>query len=74
MAKHHVAAKYLTLSRYAMGSSTRFEKLHPPGRVCPQLNSANQIARPGGHQPRLTNLLDFPDMELIAKRTFERLW
>jgi hypothetical protein len=72
MATHHVAAKYLTLSRYTIGSSSRFES-YTPGRACPQSNSANQIARPGGHQPRLKKLLDFPDMELIAERTFEPL-
>lgn len=43
-----------------MGSSSRFEKLHLPGRACLQLNSANQIARPGGHQPRLQNCWIFP--------------
>ena len=28
---------------------------------------------PGGHQPRLTKLLDFPDIELVAGRAFEHL-
>ena len=72
MAKHHVAAKCFTLSRHAMGSSSRFESC-TPGRACPQSNSENQIAMPGGHQPRLTKLLDFPDMELVAGRAFEHL-
>ena|ERR1035438_3597223 len=99
IATHPVAVKCLTLSRHAMGSSSRFEsyislvsisavKQRKPNSLvrrtlaivftclrlaADKLTSTLKARQISSQQEvrRVTKVLDFPDMELVAQRTFE---